>query len=62
MNNLLKLNADTYDCPACGADWRDEPITDQPGRFYSRLIGVEWSGTDRICEWLCPDCGTRWPR
>ncbi len=29
---------------------------------YSRLFGVYDVGRDRITEWQCPDCGTRWAR
>lgn len=29
---------------------------------WSRKIGLEDPVADRVVEWLCPDCGGRWPR
>lgn len=31
-------------------------------RHFSRLIGISDWERDRTVEWLCPDCGARWPR
>lgn len=40
------------------------PYGDKPEseRYFSRLIGNVDPDRDRIVEWLCPDCGVRWPR
>lgn len=55
-------------CPNCGANWVDKPIPKKyrenygPPYFYSRVIGVELLGSDRIDYWLCPDCKHEFPR
>lgn len=40
------------------------PYGDKPEaeRYFSRVIGIDDWRLDRIVEWLCPDCGVRWPR
>lgn len=55
-------------CPECGANWVDKPIPEEYRHnysapyFYSRVIGVEPLGEDRIAYWLCPDCNHQFPR
>jgi rubredoxin len=55
-------------CPECGANWVDKPIPKEyreyysPPYFFSRVIGVEPLGEDRIAYWLCPDCEHQFPR
>lgn len=59
-------------CPKCGSDLRDGLVSEEfptPCRFgcdqpshYSRLVGIYDYGLDRTVEWMCPDCGGRWPR
>ena len=55
-------------CPECGANWVDLPIPEEywenysPPYFYSRVIGIELLGEDRINHWLCPDCKHQFPR
>jgi rubredoxin len=55
-------------CPQCGADWVQAEIPEEirhkysPPYFYSRVIGVELLGEDRIDHWMCPDCKTTFPR
>ena len=55
-------------CPECGANWVEKLIPQEywenysPPYFYSRVIGVELLGEDRIDHWLCPDCGTKFNR
>lgn len=44
------------DCPSCGTAWGYE----RGGQRYSRLIGRVWN--DKVQEWHCPDCGTRFDR
>lgn len=55
-------------CPECGANWVDKPIPKEYRQhysapyFFSRVIGVELLGEDRIAYWLCPDCKHQFPR
>ena len=54
-------------CPKCGANLQGAPIpkerqADYGATHYSRKIGVTDPVADRTVEWLCPDCGHRWPR
>jgi predicted RNA-binding Zn-ribbon protein involved in translation (DUF1610 family) len=63
-----RVTEDTESCPACGADWRDEPIPENIRHHYgdrthfSRRIGIYDMGSDRTVAWRCPDCGKEWPR
>lgn len=55
-------------CPLCGADMRAGgiplDIREHYGTktHYSKVIGHEVQGEDRISSWSCPDCGGSWPR
>lgn len=55
-------------CPNCNSNWVDSVIPEQyrknysPPYFYSRVVGVELLGEDRISYWLCPDCNHKFPR
>lgn len=55
-------------CPSCGVSWVGAEIAPEHRHMYggvshgSRQIGVYSRELDRTVEWLCPDCGTRWPR
>lgn len=55
-------------CPECGTNWVESLIPEErrehysPPYFYSRVIGVEPIGEDRIAYWLCPDCKHEFPR
>jgi hypothetical protein len=54
-------------CPN-GCDLTGEPIPEGARHHYgdkthfSRCIGIYDHNRDRTVEWLCPDCGVRWPR
>lgn len=53
-------------CPSCDADLRGDPIPEHHRHLYGdsthylRTIGIY--DRDRTVEWMCPDCGHRWPR
>lgn len=55
-------------CPECGTDWVHSMIPEKyhenysPPYFYSRVIGIEPLGEDRIAYWMCPDCKHEFPR
>ena len=55
-------------CPECGANWVSGIIPEKyrylysEPYFYSRVIGVELLGQDRIDHWRCPDCNHKFPR
>ena len=62
------MSEDTSHCPKCGADWDAGPIPENVREHYgtltrySRLIGVEIQGQDRLDHWECPDCHAEFPR
>ena len=49
-------------CPECNTNWVDKLIPQEywenysPPYFYSRVIGIEHLGEDRISYFMCPDC------
>ena len=55
-------------CPECGTNWVSGIIPEEsrehysPPYFYSRVIGVELLGEDRINHWRCPDCNHKFTR
>ena len=54
-------------CPGCHVNLRGEPIPIdlQPSYgvgYFERKIGYYDRDLDRVVEWICPDCGHRWPR
>lgn len=55
-------------CPECNSNWVSGIIPKErrefysPPYFYSRVIGVELLGEDRVNHWLCPDCKHKFPR
>lgn len=55
-------------CPNCNSNWVDSIIPEQyrenysPPYFYSRVVGVELLGGDRVDHWRCPDCNHKFPR
>jgi hypothetical protein len=54
-------------CPKCGVDFQGDEIPEKDREHFgnhthfSRVIGVEIQGTDRLCYWHCPDCKHEWP-
>jgi len=59
------LNSDN--CPHCGVSLIGDPIPDDIKEHYSsthwrREIGMEYPDKyDGVWEWMCPDCGGKWP-
>lgn len=59
---------DLEECPACGASWLGEPISEANreayggATHYRTLIGIYDRNLDRTVAWRCPDCGQRWDR
>lgn len=55
-------------CPHCGLDLKGDPIphifAEHYGnqKYYSRKIGRYDVETDRVVEWICPECKGTWPR
>jgi hypothetical protein len=55
-------------CPNCSSSWVDSIIPEEyrenysPPYFYSRVVGVELLGGDRVDHWRCPDCNHKFPR
>lgn len=58
-------------CPVCQTSWIisyipqdliDNGYYSSDSKFYSRVFGVEYFGTDRISGYECPDCGQYWNR
>lgn len=56
------------DCPGCGVDLIGEPIPEEwrnryygGATHYTRRIGIEPRGLDRVTHWRCPECGHEWP-
>jgi len=55
-------------CPKCNTNWVAGEIPEEYREnysapyFYSRVIGVEFLGEDRIHHWMCPDCKYEFPR
>jgi hypothetical protein len=55
------------ECPS-GCDLTGAPIPEEDlhlyrgATHYSRRICVYVRAADRTVEWVCPDCGVRWPR
>lgn len=58
-------------CPVCEVSWIHSYIPQESidkgyyspeSKFFSRVIGVEYLGTDRINHYQCPDCGQCWNR
>jgi hypothetical protein len=56
-------------CPHCQADLQGSEIPSEHREaygnktYFKRLIGMEVQGHyDGVAEWICPDCGARWPR
>lgn len=56
-------------CPHCQANLQAEeiPLKDREAfgdkTHFKRLIGINIQGHyDGVAEWMCPDCGARWPR
>lgn len=54
-------------CTKCGANFQGDPIpVDSQHSFgathFSRIMGHEIRGEDRISSWSCQDCGHTWPR
>lgn len=58
-------------CPACETSWIisyipqdliDKGYHSSDSKFYSRVLGVEYLGTDRISGYQCPGCSQFWNR
>ncbi len=58
-------------CPNCNVSWIasyipqesiDKGYYSPDSKFFSRVIGVEYLGTDRINHYRCPDCCSTWDR
>lgn len=55
------------ECPACGEDFRGEPIPAEHQEAYghthlSRKVAITVVGSDRAELWRCPDCTHEWRR
>lgn len=56
------------DCPKCKADLRNTKMLLSEAEayggheYFSRVIGVYCTQTDRVHCWRCPDCGYEWER
>ncbi len=58
-------------CPSCKANWISSYIPQESidngyyspdSKFFSRVVGVEYLGSDRINHYQCPDCNSCWDR
>jgi hypothetical protein len=58
-------------CPSCNANWVlslipqesiDKGYYSPDSKFFSRVFGVEYLGTDRCHHYQCPDCHQCWDR
>jgi transposase-like protein len=53
-------------CPKCNSSWIGDPIPENIREHYSppycwkREIGISWN--DRVQQWMCPDCNTKFSR
>lgn len=53
-------------CPLCSADFKGALIPPEHREVFggeenfSRVMGIEMRGEDRISKWKCPDCGGEW--
>ena len=58
-------------CPACEVSWIhsyipqesiDKGYYSSTQKFFSRVVGVEYLGTDSVNHYQCPDCNSCWDR
>jgi predicted Zn-ribbon and HTH transcriptional regulator len=58
-------------CPVCDSDWIssyipqesiDKGFYGKDSKFFSRVWGIEYTGSDRISHYQCPDCDSCWDR
>ena len=58
-------------CPSCNSNWVSSMIPQESidkgyyspdQKFFSRVFGVEYLGTDRTHHYQCPDCHQCWNR